>query len=58
MEAIRQGLPPLPLELTPEQDDQLVAEGVLPPQEDSFTGLNDPLLLQAVEEELQQEMLE
>lgn len=31
MEVIRQGLPPLPIPLTPEQDDQLVAEGVLPP---------------------------
>lgn len=30
MEAIRQGLPALPVELTPEQDAQLVAEGVLP----------------------------
>jgi hypothetical protein len=32
MEVIRQGLPPLPIPLTPEQDAQLVAEGVLPPQ--------------------------
>lgn len=31
MEVIRQGLPPLPLELTPEQDAALVAEGILPP---------------------------
>lgn len=31
MEIIRQGLPPLPIPLTPEQDDQLVAEGYLPP---------------------------
>lgn len=31
MEVIRQGLPPLPIPLTPEQDDQLVAEGILPP---------------------------
>lgn len=31
MEVIRQGLPPLPIPLTPEQDDQLVAEGYLPP---------------------------
>ncbi|HBA84891.1 MAG TPA: hypothetical protein DCZ95_12425 [Verrucomicrobia bacterium] len=31
MDVIRQGLPPLPLPLTPEMDDQLVAEGVLPP---------------------------
>jgi hypothetical protein len=30
MEVIRQGLPPLPIPLTPEQDDQLVAEGYLP----------------------------
>jgi hypothetical protein len=33
MEVIRQGLPPLPIPLTPEMDDQLVAEGVLPPAE-------------------------
>lgn len=32
MEVIRQGLPPLPIPLTPEQDAQLVREGVLPPQ--------------------------
>jgi len=32
MDAIRKGLPPLPLPLTPEMDAQLVAEGVLPPQ--------------------------
>jgi hypothetical protein len=31
MEVIRQGLPPLPIPLTPEQDAQLVKEGVLPP---------------------------
>lgn len=31
MDAIRQGLPPLPMPLTPEMDAQLVAEGVLPP---------------------------
>jgi hypothetical protein len=31
MEVIRQGLPPLPIPLTPQQDDQLVAEGYLPP---------------------------
>ena len=31
MEVIRQGLPPLPIPLTPEMDDQLVNEGVLPP---------------------------
>ncbi len=31
MEVIRQGLPPLPIPLTPEMDDQLVREGVLPP---------------------------
>lgn len=34
MEVIRQGMPPLPIPLTPEQDDQLVAEGVLPPLEE------------------------
>jgi hypothetical protein len=33
MEVIRQGLPPLPIPLTPEMDDQLVREGVLPPVE-------------------------
>jgi hypothetical protein len=33
MEVIRQGLPPLPLPLTPEMDAQLVSEGVLPPIE-------------------------
>lgn len=32
MDAIRNGLPPLPMQLTPEMDAQLVAEGVLPPQ--------------------------
>ena len=32
MEVIRKGLPPLPIPLTPEQDAQLVQEGVLPPQ--------------------------
>lgn len=32
MDAIRNGLPPLPLPLTPEMDAQLVREGVLPPQ--------------------------
>jgi len=32
MNAIRDGLPPLPLPLTPEMDAQLVAEGVLDPQ--------------------------
>ena len=34
MEVIRQGLPPLPIPLTPEQDAQLVAEGYLPPEPD------------------------
>lgn len=33
MEVIRQGLPPLPIPLTPEMDAQLVSEGVLPPLE-------------------------
>lgn len=33
MEVIRQGLPPLPIPLTPEMDAQLVNEGVLPPME-------------------------
>ncbi len=32
MNAIRDGLPPLPLPLTPEMDAQLVSEGVLDPQ--------------------------
>jgi hypothetical protein len=32
MDAIRNGLPPLPLPLTSEMDAQLVKEGVLPPQ--------------------------
>ena len=32
MDAIRKGMPPLPLPLTKEMDDQLVKEGVLPPQ--------------------------
>ena len=32
MDAIRNGLPPLPLPLTPEMDAKLVSEGVLPPQ--------------------------
>ena len=31
LEAIRKGLPALPIQLTPEEDDQLVKEGVLPP---------------------------
>ncbi len=33
MEVIRSGMPPLPIPLTQEMDDQLVAEGVLPPPE-------------------------
>ncbi|MFC1452782.1 hypothetical protein ACFLSJ_05495, partial [Verrucomicrobiota bacterium] len=33
MDVIRQGGVPLPIPLTPEMDDQLVAEGVLPPVE-------------------------
>lgn len=32
MEVIRQGLPPLPIPLTPEMDKKLVEEGVLPPR--------------------------
>lgn len=32
MEVIRQGMPPLPIPLTPDMDQQLVTEGVLPPQ--------------------------
>lgn len=31
MEVIRQGMPPLPVQLSPERDAQLVAEGFLPP---------------------------
>jgi hypothetical protein len=31
MQVIREGLPPLPVQLTPERDAQLVAEGFLPP---------------------------
>jgi hypothetical protein len=31
MEVIRAGMPPLPIPLTKEMDDQLVAEGILPP---------------------------
>lgn len=34
MEVLREGMPPLPIPLTQEMDDQLVAEGVLPPAED------------------------
>lgn len=33
VQAIREGMPPLPIPLTPEQDAQLVEEGVLPPIE-------------------------
>lgn len=33
LQAIREGMPPLPIPLTPEQDAQLVEEGVLPPIE-------------------------
>ena len=33
MEVIRQGLPPLPIPITPEMDQQLVNEGVLPPMQ-------------------------
>jgi hypothetical protein len=32
MEVIRSGMPPLPIPLTQDMDDQLVAEGVLPPE--------------------------
>jgi hypothetical protein len=34
MEVIRAGMPPLPIPLTQEMDDQLVSEGVLPPDEE------------------------
>ena len=33
LQAIREGAPPLPIPLTPEQDAQLVEEGILPPME-------------------------
>lgn len=33
MEVIRAGMPPLPIPLTQEMDDQLVSEGVLPPSD-------------------------
>jgi len=33
MEVIRSGMPALPIPLTPEMDDQLVSEGILPPGE-------------------------
>jgi hypothetical protein len=33
MNALRKGQPPLPIPITPEMDDQLVKEGVLPPME-------------------------
>lgn len=35
MDLIRKGEPPLPMELTPEMDAQLVAEGILPPEDDT-----------------------
>lgn len=37
MDVLRQGMPPLPVQLTPEQDAQLVEEGVLPPIEEGET---------------------
>ena len=42
MELIRQGLPPLPIRLTPENDDTLVREGVLPPLPEAPTEGNEP----------------
>ena len=36
MEVIRSGMPPLPIPLTQEMDDQLVSEGVLAPSEEDF----------------------
>ncbi len=33
MEVIRSGMPPLPIPLTQEMDDQLVTEGILPPEQ-------------------------
>lgn len=35
MEVLRTGMPPLPVQLTPDRDAQLVEEGVLPPQDDA-----------------------
>ena len=32
MDVIRAGLPPLPVPLTKQMDEQLVAEGILPPE--------------------------
>ena len=40
MEVIRQGLPPLPVQLTPDRDAQLVAEGFLPPVDEEGYELN------------------
>jgi len=45
MEVLRQGLPPLPVQLTPDRDAQLVAEGVLPPVDEEgyeFEYVDDP----------------
>lgn len=42
MDAIRNGLPPLPMQLTPEMDAQLVEEGILPPQEEDPSSRNIP----------------
>jgi len=42
MDIIRQGLPALPIPLTKEMDDQLVAEGVLPPLDATLSGQTEP----------------
>ena len=39
MESIRKGMPPLPVQLTPENDAQLVAEGFLPPVDEEGSEL-------------------
>jgi hypothetical protein len=52
LESIRKGLPPLPIELTPAEDDQLVLEGVLPPTEDSFSTVKDPALIKGMLDQL------
>lgn len=43
MDIIRQGLPALPVPLTKEMDDQLVAEGILPPLDSPQVPPDDPI---------------
>ena len=43
MEVIRQGLPPLPVQLTPDRDAQLVAEGLLPPLDEEGYEIEYPV---------------